>query len=92
MGGRERETDLGARGEGEGGRGRTIQVCGGNQSEAQREKPTRMELCSCQWWEELLVSPRNLEWGRLPRDSMWVTLAKMPNSGEMEPEDATFSS
>ena len=29
--------------------------------------------------------------GEAPQDSMWVTLAKMPNSGEMEPEETTSS-
>ena len=29
--------------------------------------------------------------GEAPQDSMWVNLAKMPNSGEMEPEETTSS-
>ena len=36
-------------------------------------------------WGEPLGSRRNLGW-RSSQDSMWVTLANMPNSGDTEPE------
>ena len=30
--------------------------------------------------------------GEGSQDTMWVTIAKMPNSGDMEPEETTSSS
>jgi hypothetical protein len=40
-------------------------------------------------WGEYLGSPRDMRWGN-SQESMWVTLAEMPNSGDMEPEEVTF--
>ena len=39
-------------------------------------------------WGELLRSPRELRRAG-SKDVMWETLAKMPNSGDIEPEEAT---
>ena len=47
-----------------------------------------MEICNCWGWEggrNLKAVPETWDW----EAPTWVTLTKMPNNGDMEPEEAT---
>ena len=54
-----------------------------------------MQICSCGGWSEVAGNQKKdpESWNvRGTQDSIGMTLAKMPKSGEVEPEETTSSS
>jgi hypothetical protein len=65
---------------------------GRNRREAERlRKMSGNRQLLGEGYRESLRNSRDLRWGG-SEDSMQVTLAEMPNSGDMEPEEIAFSS